>query len=86
MTDAQWKVKTKQITDEVNYELREFRKGCVTQGIVKIVRDGDMGFYELQYRGVFVFYLYGDSEDSSKLRVVWNTIRIAEQLLKAVKE
>lgn len=86
MTDAQWKVKTEQITDEVNYELREFRKECVTQGIVKFVKDDDSSFYELQYRGVFVFYLYGDGEDSSKLRVVWNTIRIAEQLLKAVKE
>lgn len=84
MTDAQWKVESQRISDNVNYELRKFRKKCVTQGVVTFFRDNC--FYQLKYRGRFVCYLYGHDEEGSKLRAAWNTIRIAEQLLKAVKE
>lgn len=83
MTDAQWKVRSKQISDDVGYELRKFRKECVTQGIVMFVRD--FGFYLITYRGHFVCYLYGNSEDNSKLRAVWNTIKIAEETIKKIE-
>jgi hypothetical protein len=82
MTDAQWKVKSNQISDDVQYELRKFRKECVTQGIVMFVRD--VGFYEMTYRGHFVCYLYGD-EDSRKLSAVWYTIQIAEETIKEIE-
>ena len=37
MTDAQWKVNREQISADVNYERRRFRKKCVTLGIVEFV-------------------------------------------------
>ena len=83
MTDAQWLEKSIQISDFVNYELREFRKKCVTQGIVDFVNDN--GFYEMCYRGRFVCYLYKDNEDDIKLRVVWNTIKIAEETIEKIE-
>ena len=82
MTDAQWKVRSKQISDDAGYELRKFRKECVTQGIVMFVRDC---FYEVTYRGHFVCYLYGDSEDNSKLRAAWNVIQIAEETIEKIE-
>ena len=83
MTDAQWRVESKRISDNVNYELRKFRKECVTQGIVKFVRD--FNFYEVTYREHFVCYLYGRSKDNSKLRAVWNTIKIAEETIEKIE-
>ena len=83
MTDAQWKVKTKQITKDVDYKLRKFRKECVTRGIVKFVNDD--GNYELKYRETFVCYLYGSSEESLKLLAVWNTIKIAEETIEKIE-
>lgn len=83
MTDAQWLEKSKQISDFVNYELREFRKKCVTQCIVDFVNDN--GFYEMRYRGRFVCYLYKDNKDDIKLWVVWNTIKIAEETIKKIE-
>ena len=83
MTDAQWKVKSNQISDDVNYGLRKFRKECVTQGIVMFVRD--LNFYEVTYRGHFVCYLYGNSEDNSKLRAAWYAIQIAEETIEKIE-
>jgi predicted adenine nucleotide alpha hydrolase (AANH) superfamily ATPase len=87
MTDAQWKVMSTQISDNVQYELRRFRKKCITQGIVKIVRDHS--FYEMTYRGRFVCYLYGntygDNVDKSKLRSAWSVIRIAEETIEKIE-
>lgn len=79
MTDAQWKVESQRITDNVNYELRKFRKKCVTQGVVTFFRDTSL--YQLRYRGRFVCYLYGHYEEGSKLRAAWNIIRIAEEII-----
>ena len=81
MTDAQWKADAIRISNEVNYKFREFRKECITQGIVKIVRD--FNFYKMEYRGHFVCYLFEDENKVYKLRAAWNVIHIAEQLLKA---
>lgn len=83
MTDAQWLEKSKQISDDVNYELRKFRKKCVTQCIVVFVNDN--GFYEMCYRGGFVCYLYKDNEDDIKLRAAWNSIKIAEEIIKKIE-
>ena len=83
MTDAQWKVESKRISDNVRYKSRKFRKECVTQGIVMFVRD--FNFYEVTYRGHFVCYLYGNSEDNSKLIAVWNTIQIAEETIEKIE-
>lgn len=82
MTDAQWKEKSKQISEDASYELRKFRKKCVTQGIVEFVRD--YNYYEMKYRGQFVCYLYGD-EGSRKLRAVWYTIQIAEETIEKIE-
>ena len=82
MTDAQWKVKSNQISEDVSYELRKFRKKCVTQGIVEFVRD--YNYYEMKYRGQFLCYLYGD-EDSINLRAVWYTIQIAEETIEKIE-
>ena len=81
MTDTQWLEKSKQISDDVNYELRKFRKKCVTQCIVDFVNDN--GFYEMCYRGRFVCYLYKDND--IKLRAAWNTIKIAEETIEKIK-
>lgn len=83
MTEAQWLEKSKQISDFVNYELREFRKKCVTQCIVDFVNDNR--FYEMRYRGRFVCYLYKDNVDDIKLRYVWNTIKIAEETIEKIE-
>ena len=83
MTDAQWEVEAKRISANANHELRKFRKECVTQGIVMFVRD--LNFYEVTYRGHFVCYLYGNSEDNSKLRAAWNTIKIAEVTIEKIE-
>lgn len=83
MTNAQWLEKSKQISDFVNYELREFRKKCVTQCIVVFVNDN--GFYEMCYRGRFVCYLYKDNGDDIKLRAAWNTIKIAEETIEKIE-
>lgn len=83
MTNAQWLEKSKQISDDVNYELREFRKKCVTQCIVVFVNDN--GFYKMCYRGRFVCYLYKDNEDDIKLRAAWNTIKIAEETIEKIE-
>jgi hypothetical protein len=83
MTDAQWKVEAKRISDNAEYELRKFRKKCVTQGIVMFVRD--VVFYQMKYRGRFVCYLYGHDEEGSKLRAAWNTIKIAEKTIEKIE-
>ena len=79
MTKAQWEVCSKQISADVNYEFREFRKKCVTQGIVEFVKEDGHIFYVMKYRGCFVCTMYG-SELSLKLCAVWNTIKIAETI------
>lgn len=83
MTKAQMKEKINQDVANLNYEKRKFRKKCVTQGIVMFVRD--LNFYEVTYRGHFVCYLYGNSEDNSKLRAAWNTIKIAEETIEKIE-
>lgn len=83
MTNAQWLEKSKQISDDVNYKLRKFRKKCVTQCIVVFVNDN--GFYEMCYRGGFVCYLYKDNEDDIKLRAAWNSIKIAEETIEKIE-
>ena len=83
MTDAQRKVRLEQISDELKLKNREFRKKCVTQGIVKFVKQ--FGFYKITYRGHFVCYLYKDYEDDIKLRVMWNTIKIAEETIEKIE-
>ena len=83
MTDAQWKERSKQISADVNYELRKFRKKCVTQGVVTFFRD--ISFYQMKYRGRFVCYLYGHDEEGSKLRAAWNTIKIAEETIEKIE-
>ena len=80
MTDAQWKAKGKEITEDALYRERKFRKKCVTQNIVKFIRC--YNFYELQYRGEHVCYLFGNSgEEKIKLRAVWDIIKIAEKII-----
>ena len=81
MTNAQWEVRSNQITADVSYEFREFRKKCVTQGIVEFVKEDGHVFYEMKYRGSFVCTMYG-FELSLKLCAVWNTIKIAETIKK----
>lgn len=84
MTDAQWKVKCKEITEEAIYRERKFRKKCVTQDIVKFIRS--YNFYELQYRGKRICYLFGNSgEEKLKLRAVWNIIKISEGIIRKIE-
>lgn len=78
MTKTQWKVKTEQEIAWIHYGLREFRKKCVTQGIVEFVREEGHALYEMKYRGVFVCTIFNDGDDELKLIAVWNTIKIAE--------
>ena len=82
MTKSQWNVKIEQASADANYERRNFRKKCVTLGIVEFVRRNGCYFYEMNYRGCFVCTLYKDKEDDLKLLAVWNTIRIAETIEK----
>ena len=86
MTDAQWKVESKRISDNLNYERRRFRKKCITQGIVEFVRRNGCFNYEMLYRGGFVCTLYKDEGEYLKLLAVWNTIAIAEKQSKRLKE
>ena len=85
MTDAQWKARLEQITAESRYEYRAFRKECVTQGIVTFNRNKDDRYYTVRYRYLYVATLFGDNTDKYKLMTMWNVVRIAEQLLKAVE-
>ena len=84
MTYAQYKVKVKEITEDALYRERKFRKKCVTQDIVKFIRC--YNFYELQYRGKHVCYLFGNSvEEKIKLRAVWDIIKIAEKIIRKIE-
>lgn len=85
MTDAQWKVKLEQISAESKWNDRAFRKECVTQNIVTFNRDKDCRYYTVRYRYLYVATLFGDYTDKYKLMTMWNVVRIAEQLLKAVE-
>jgi hypothetical protein len=76
MTKAQMKEKINQDVANSNYESRKFRKKCVAQGIVQFVRE--YSCYEMIYRGHFICYISGRSEEKLKLLAVWNTIKIAE--------
>ena len=84
MTDAQWKAKCKEITEDAFYRERKFRKKCVTQDIVKFIRR--YNFYELQYRGKHVCYLFGNSgEEKIKLQAIWSIIKIAEEVIRKIE-
>ena len=84
MTDAQWKAKCKEITEDALYRERKFRKKCVTQDIVKFIRC--QNFYKLQYRGKHVCYLFGNSvEEKIKLQAVWDIIKIAEEIIRKIE-
>ena len=84
MTDAQWKAKCKEITEDALYRERKFRKKCVTHGIVTFIRCHN--FYKLQYRGKHVFYIFGNSvEEKIKLRAVWDIIKIAEEIIRNIE-
>lgn len=85
MTDAQWKVKCVQLSDERHYEYRAFRKKCVTQGLVTFGREDGRSFYIMRYRGRYVAPLYGDSYDDLVLSAVWNTIEYAEETIKKIE-
>ena len=76
MTRAQMKEKIDQDVANSNYEKRKFRKKCVAQGIVEFVRE--YNYYEMKYRGRFICYISGRSEENLKLMAVWNVIKIAE--------
>ena len=80
MTNAQWEVRSNQITADVSYEFREFRKKCVTQGIVEFVREEGHFHYEMKYRGCFICTVFGN--ERLKMCAIWNTIKIAETIEK----
>ena len=84
MTVAQWKAKSKEIIKDALYRERKFRKKCVSQDIVKFIRCHN--FYELQYRGKHVCYLFGNSgEEKIKLQAVWDIIKIAEETIEKIE-
>lgn len=84
MTDAQWKAKCKEITEDALYRERKFRKKCLSQDIVKFIRC--YNFYELKYRGKHVCYLFGNSvEEKIKLQAVWDIIKIAEEIIRKIE-
>ena len=84
MTDAQWKAKCKESTEDALYRERKFRKKCVSQDIVKFIRC--QNFYKLQYRGKHVCYLFGNSvEEKIKLRAVWDIIKIAAEIIRKIE-
>ena len=85
MTDAQWKVKCVQLSDERHYEYRAFRKKCVTQGIVTFGREDGSSYYIMRYRDCYVTSLYGDSYEDLVLLAVWNTIKYAEETIKKIE-
>ena len=84
MTYAQWKVKCKEITEEALYRERKFRKKCISQDIVKFIRCNN--FYDVQYRGKHVCYLFRNSvEEKIKLRALWDIIKIAEETIEKIE-
>lgn len=84
MTVEQWKAKSKEIIKDALYRERKFRKKCVSQDIVKFIRC--QNFYELQYRGKHVCYLFGNSgEEKIKLQAVWDIIKIAEETIEKIE-
>ena len=84
MTYAQCKAKCKEITEDALYRERKFRKKCVTQDIVKFIRC--QNFYELQYRGKHVCYLFGNSgEEQIKLLAIWSIIKISEEIIRKIE-
>lgn len=85
MTDAQWKVKCVQLSDERHYEYRAFRKKCVTQGIVTFDRDNGSPYYIMKYRDRYVRLLFGDSYEKIVLKAVWCTIFTAEETIKNIE-
>ena len=85
MTKAQWEVRLEQISAESMWDDRIFRKECVTQKIVTFNRVKDSRYYTVRYRYLYVASLFGDYTDKYKLMTMWNVVRIAEQLLKAVE-
>ena len=85
MTDAQWKVKFEQMSDERHYEYRAFRKKCVTQGLVTFGREDGSSYYIMRYRDRYVTTLYGDSYEDLVLSAVWNTIEYAEETIKKIE-
>ena len=85
MTKAQLKVKREQVSADANYERRNFRKKCVTLGIVEFIRMNGCYFYDMKYRGCFVCTLYNDKEQVLKLMAVWNTIEIAEETIEKIE-
>ena len=85
MTDAQWKARLEQITDESQYEYRAFRKKCVTQGIVEFVKEDGHVFFVMKYRGVFVCTVFNDGNERLKMCAIWNTIKIAEVTIEKIE-
>ena len=84
MTYAQCEAKCKEITEDALYRERKFRKKCVTQDIVKFIRC--QNFYELQYRGKHVCYLFGNSgEEQIKLLAIWSIIKISEEIIRKIE-
>jgi hypothetical protein len=85
MTKAQWKVKIEQASADANYERRNFRKKCVTLGIVEFVKEDGHIFYEMKYRGCFICTMFNDGTEGLKLCAVWNTIAIAEETIEKIE-
>lgn len=86
MTDAQWKVKFKQLSSESLYKYRVFRKKCVTQGIVTFEREYGSSFITVRYRERYVTTLFlGTKTNKAILLVVWNTIFTAEETIKKIE-
>ena len=85
MTDAQWKVRLDQITDESHYEYRAFRKKCVTQGIVTFSRENGSSYYTMRYRDRYVTMLWGESYEKIVLAAAWCTISTAEETIEKIE-
>lgn len=85
MTDAQWKVRLEQVTAESKYEYREFRKKCVTQGIVTFGRENGSPYYIMRYRDRYVTMLLGDSYEKIVLAAAWSTISTAEETIEKIE-
>ena len=85
MTDAQWKVKCVQLSDERHYEYRAFRKKCVTQGLVTFGRENGSSYYIMRYRDRFVTTLWGESYEEIVLAAAWCAIFTAEETIKKIE-
>ena len=85
MTDKQWKERLIHIAEESRYEDRNFRKKCVTQGIVSFDREDNDRFYTVRYRSSYVATLFGDFTDRYKLMTMWNVVRIAEETIEKIE-